>query len=119
MQSNTQIWNNWELIAIKYLQKKDYLMLETNFKFGRFWEVDLITKKNWITIFIEVKYRNSTKYWIPEESITKRKLSKCKKTIDYYCKKNNIDFEKIRFDAITILKWETSYKITHYKNIEI
>jgi hypothetical protein len=33
--------------------------------------------------------------------------------------KNNIDFEKIRFDVITILKKEKSYKITHYKNVEI
>ena len=119
MNSNTKTWNNWELIAIKYLQKHNYKILDTNFKFGRFWEIDLISELNWITIFTEVKYRNNTNYWIPEESITKSKLSKCKKTIEYYCKKNNIDFEKIRFDAITILKWDSSYKITHYKNIEI
>jgi len=119
MTSNTQIWNNWELIAIKYLQNNNYKILDSNFKFGRFWEIDIIAEIDWITVFIEVKYRNSEKFWIPEESITKYKLSKCKKTVDYYCKKNRIDFEKIRFDAITILKWEKSYKITHYKNIEI
>lgn len=120
MQTSTKkTWDKWELIAIKYLQKNWYTILDTNFKFGRFWEVDLIAKKDDLTVFIEVKYRNSDKFWIPEESITKNKLSKCMKTIDYYCKKNNIDFEKIRFDVITILKLETSYKISHYKNIEI
>lgn len=117
--SNTQIWNSGEVIAIKYLQKHEYSILETNFKFWRFWEIDIIAKKDWITVFVEVKYRNNTSYWEPEESITKYKLSKCKKTVDYYCKKNKTDFENIRFDAITILKWKTSYKITHYKNIEI
>lgn len=117
--SNTKKWNKWEIVAIKYLQKNWYKMLDTNFKFGRFWEIDLIAEKEWISIFIEVKYRNNTNFWIPEESITKSKLSKCLKTVDYYCKKNKIDFEKIRFDIITILKWESSYKISHYKNIEI
>jgi len=119
MISNTQIWNNWEVIAIKYLQNHEYKILDTNFKFWRFWEIDIIALKNWITVFIEVKYRNSTKFWIPEESITKYKLSKCKKTVDYYCKKNKIDFDNIRFDAITIIRQEKSHRITHYKNIEI
>jgi len=119
MVSNTQIWNIGELIAIKYLQKHDYLMLETNFKFWRFGEIDIIAKKGNITVFIEVKYRNNISYWIPEESLTKYKLSKCKKTVEYYCKKNRIDFEYIRFDVITILKQEKSHKITHYRNIEV
>lgn len=117
--SNKHIWDLWEVIAIKYLQKNGYTILDTNFKFWRFWEIDVITKKDDLTIFIEIKYRNNTNYWIPEESITKYKLSKCKKTIEYYCKKYNINFWKIRFDAITILKKEKSYKLTHYRNIEI
>ncbi len=119
MASKTQIWNTWELIAIKYLQKNNFKILDTNFKFSTFWEIDIISQKEELTIFIEVKYRSSKAYWTPEESLTKYKLSKCKKTIQYYCKKNKIDFEKIRFDAITILKWEKSYKIKHYKNLEI
>ena len=118
-QSNTEIWNIWELIAIKYLQKHNYEILDTNFKFGRFWEIDIIAKKDSKIIFIEVKYRNNLAYWLPEEAITKYKLSKCKKTIDFYLAKNQYDFENIRFDAITILKKEKSYKITHYRNIEI
>lgn len=118
-QSTKKTWDNWEIVAIKYLQKNWYTILDTNFKFWRFWEIDIITALNDLTIFFEIKFRQSVTYWIPEESITKYKLSKCKKTIDYYCKKNNIDFEKIRFDAITIIKWQTSYNLKHYKNIEI
>ena len=119
MNTSKKIWDSWELIAIKYLQKNDYKLLDINFKFWRFWEIDLVVFKDGITVFIEVKYRSNTNFWLPEEAINKYKLSKCTKTIDYYCKKNNIDFEKIRFDAITILKWKESYRITHYKNIEI
>ncbi len=117
--STTKTWNIWELIAIKYLKDKWYKLLITNFKFGRAGEVDLIMQKDWLTVFFEVKYRNNLKFWTPEESITSYKLRKCKKTIDFYCVKNNIDFEKIRFNVITILKQEKTYRVIHYKNIEI
>ena len=119
MNSTKNIWDRGELIAIKYLQKHWYKIKDTNFKFWRFWEVDIICESNWLTCFIEVKYRNNTRYWIPEESITKPKLFKFRKTIEYYSLKNNLNFEKIRFDVITILKWEISYKLKHYKNLEI
>ena len=117
--STKQTWDKWEVIAIKYLQKNDYSIKDTNFKFGRFWEIDLIANIDNLTVFIEVKYRNNTNYWIPEEAITANKLRKCKKTVEYYVVKNKLDFEMIRFDVITILKWKSSYKVKHYKNIAI
>lgn len=120
MQDSTKkIWDTWEIIAIKYLQKNWYSIIDTNFKFWRFWEIDIIASLDDITVFFEVKYRQSIIYWIPEESLTKYKLSKCRKTVEYYCKKNKINFEKIRFDAITIIKNETTYNVKHYRNIEI
>lgn len=119
MDSTKWKWDKWELVAIKYLQKNNYKIISTNFRFGRFWEIDIIAELDWITIFIEVKYRSNNKFWLPEESITKSKLHKCKKTIDYFVVKNNLSFEKIRFDVIAIDKKITSYELRHYKNIEI
>lgn len=112
-------WDIGELIAIKYLKEKLYNIIDTNFKFSRFWEIDIICSLEDLTIFIEVKYRTSKTFWEIEESITKNKLKKLKKTVEYYCVTHNINFEKIRFDVITILKQEKSYKLKHYKNIEI
>jgi putative endonuclease len=119
MQTTKQKWDIWELIAIKYLQKNWYKIIDTNFKFGRFWEIDIVCEKEGITCFVEVKYRNNLYFWEPEEAITKSKLHKFKKTIDYYVVTHRLDFEKIRFDVITILKWKESYKVKHYKNLEI
>jgi len=117
--STTKTWDQGELIAIRYLQKHGFKIKQTNFKFGRFWEVDIVATKNNLTIFIEVKYKNSLKFWAPEEAIIKSKLRKCKKTVEYYCVKNKVNLEEIRFDVITILKGREAYRITHYKNIEI
>jgi len=63
MQTTKKTGDEWELIAIKYLQDKWYKLLDTNYKFGRFWEVDLIVKKDDLTVFIEVKYRSNDNFW--------------------------------------------------------
>jgi putative endonuclease len=117
--STKKIGDMGEVIAIKYLQGKWYTIETTNFKFGRFWEVDIIAKKDWITIFVEVKYRVWKRFWTPEEAITKPKLRKFRRTIDFYCAKNNVDFEMIRFDVIAIIKKATCHQVTHYRNVEI
>ena len=66
MISNKKTGDIWEIVAIKYLQKNGYSILDTNFKFGRFGEIDVIAKKDDITVFIEIKYRLSTSFGSPE-----------------------------------------------------
>lgn len=114
-----KIWNKWELLAIEYLKRNNFDIIDINFKFSNFWEIDIICKKEDLTIFIEVKYRTSNKYWTWEDALTKTKLKKLEKTIYCYCLKNNIDFSFIRFDAIIIDKLEKSYKLKHYKNLAL
>lgn len=109
-------WDKAEILAIEYLKNNSYKLLETNFKFSIFWELDLICEKDDLIVFIEVKYRSSDKFGTWEESITKNKLFKLQKTIEYRCVWHHINFEKIRFDVISITKGEKSYKLVHYKN---
>ena len=108
-----------EVLAIEYLQKKGYHIRDTNFKFWRFWEIDLIAELWGRVSFIEVKYRSHLGYWFPEEAIIPKKLHKCLRTMQYYCVKHKISFQNIQFDVLTFLKWETGHRVTHYKNIEI
>ncbi len=117
MDTNKKIWDKWEILAIEYLQRNWYKILTTNYKFWRFGEVDIICHKDDLTIFVEVKLRNNTHFWIAEESLTKPKLKKIEKTIYSFCFKHNVDYEKIRFDVIAIQKQETSYRLSHYRNI--
>lgn len=108
-----------EVTAIRYLQKHKYSIKTTNFKYGRFWEIDIIAQKDNMTYFIEVKYRQNLRFGYPEESISKQKMHKCIRTIEYYCLKNRLSLEHIQFDVISILKTLKNFKITHYKNLEI
>lgn len=108
-----------EVIAIKYLQKNDYTIKDTNYKFGRFWEIDIIAELRWRYYFIEVKYRSHLWYGYPEEAIIPKKLYKCLKTMEFYCKKHDIELDEIQFDVIAIIRQQISHRVTHYKNIEI
>ena len=119
MQTTKQKGDLWEVMAIKFLQKHGYKIIDSNYKFGRFWEIDVIAEKTGIYFFIEVKYRSNEKFWTAEESITKSKLFKLEKSIYSYCMKNKIDLENIKFNVITITKGNSSYRIKHYKNIDL
>lgn len=110
-----KIWDLGEIIAINYLKNKWYQILETNFKFGIIWEIDIVTKLRDLYVFVEVKYRKNDRFWTWEESINFSKRQKIKKTLNYYCLTKHIDLEKARFDVITIL-WE---EINHYESVEL
>lgn len=112
-------WDQGEIIAIRYLQSHDYQIRDTNFVFWRFWEVDIIAEKWGRYYFFEVKFRKNQKFGLPEESIISSKLRKCLKTVEYYCVKHQVSMENIQFDVITILQQKDSYRVTHYKNIEL
>jgi putative endonuclease len=114
-----QTWDSGEVIAIRYLQKHNFCVRDTNFRFGRFGEIDVIAEKSGRVHFIEVKYRRSLKYGSPEEAVIPSKLRKCQRTLEYYCKKYRINPENIQFDVIAILKGSESYRVTHYRNISL
>ncbi len=117
--SNIQKGKYGEEIAAKYLTNNGYKIVQTNYKFSRYGEIDIIALDRDSTLcFIEVKTRTNNKFGAPLEAITKNKLLKIFSCIKNYTKNVNFRYEKCRIDAIAIeLKDEP--KITHIKNIEL
>jgi len=106
-----------ELTAVSYIQKLGYKILERNFR-SKFGEIDIVAKDGKQLVFIEVKKRASAKYGRPEEAITKRKLGKIIKTINYFllCRKTNVLRDNIRIDVIAILGCG-DISLKHIKNV--
>ena len=90
-----------EELARYYLSKKGYHILEQNYQV-RFGEIDIIAEKNNCICFIEVKCRQSQKYGLPEESITRYKMNKIIKVAQLYIKQKHIEDKLFRFDVITV-----------------
>lgn len=107
-----------ENMAVEYLEKKGYLLLQKNFCIPG-GEIDVIMQKNEILVFIEVKMRQQGKFGSPEESITPQKLRFLKRSVEKYCMKKNISLYDIdfRMDVIAIEKtMQNTTIIRHYKN---
>lgn len=113
--SNISTGKKGEELAIEFLIKKGYKIIETNKRFSRFCEIDIIAKDKETYVFCEVKTRKTTVCGSPLEAITKTKYQNIKKGIFFYLQENN-QCKKFRIDAISIVL-EPKIEIVHLKNI--
>jgi len=91
-----------EKYAVKLLEGRGYKIIETNFK--RPWgEIDIIAVKDDILVFVEVKTRKSTKFGLPEEAVTPRKIAKIKRVGALYQNLHSELPKKARVDVVSIL----------------
>ena len=113
--TNISIGKNGEEIAQKYLIKQGYEILETNRRFSRFCEIDIIAKDKNTLVFVEVKTRKTAICGNPLEAITKTKYEHIKHGLFTYLKENP-RYKKFRIDAVSIIL-QPELKIEHLKNI--
>lgn len=105
-----------ELLAQEYLKKQGYEIIETNKRFSRFCEIDIIAKNKDTLVFIEVKTRSSDFCGSPFEAITKTKYENIKTGLFNYLNETKIKYKNFRIDAISIIL-SPEIKINHLKNI--
>lgn len=105
-----------EEIAIYYLNKKGYKILEKNF-LCRQGEIDVIALDDNYIIFIEIKSRTNTEFGLPSESVTKKKIKKILKAASYYLYIRNLENLDVRIDAIEVYIKQEKYYINHIKQI--
>lgn len=88
-----------EDLAVSYLEKHGYRIIERNATFlGG--ELDIICTKDDFWRFVEVKYRESTVFGYPEDSMTPKKIKTLLRAIEMYCLKKNIDYARTRLDFL-------------------
>lgn len=100
-----------EEVAALFLERKDYLILERNYRFGRN-EIDIIASFKSQIVFVEVKTRNSNALGEPYRAVTKNKQKQIIKVANHYLVENNIE-EEARLDVISIILNKKVEKIEH------
>ena len=103
-----------EQLAVDYLFRNGYVILERNFIYDKA-EVDTIAQKDHKVIIVEVKTRNSAFFGDPQDFVSKAKIKLLVKAANEYIVSNNIDLEA-RFDIIAILKNKNIEQIEHFEN---
>ncbi|RRJ94033.1 YraN family protein [Flavobacterium macacae] len=111
MAEHNELGKLGEELAVEYLQKEGYEILETNWVFQKA-EIDIIAKKGEIVAVIEVKTRSSIDFGLPQDFVNPKKIQLLVKAINEYIISNDLDAE-VRFDIISIQKIEKNFKIEH------
>ena len=118
MMNNRQKGAAGEKIAREYLEKSGYKILNTNFHYSKYSEVDIIEKEKNTIVFVEVKTRSTTNYGHPFESINPKKLEHIYAAALYYLQQTKEQHKNFRIDVISVLTPENP-KIEHLKNVWI
>lgn len=90
-----------EQIAIEFLEQQGYRILERNYteKSG---EIDIISQKNNVIVFVEVKRRTGAKFGNGLESVTPDKIRRIIKTAELYLLRKRMSDCCCRFDILIV-----------------
>ena len=85
--------------AISFLTDLDFIIVETNFYAKKLGEIDIIAIKGNVYHFCEVK--SAQNFELAVQNLTKSKLSKIKRSVDYYLQIKKLDVA-FCIDAIVV-----------------
>ncbi len=100
-----------EELAVEYLQKEGYTILETNWIFQKA-EIDILAQKDNTLTVVEVKTRSSIDFGLPQDFVKPKKIQLLVKAVNAYVTENDLDVD-VRFDIIAITKNSQDFVIEH------
>ena len=107
-----------EDIAVDYLKKKGYKIIERNFR-KKYEEIDIVALSDSTLVFVEVKTRTSNSYGSPFEGISKFKVQHLVRLAQFYKMTHKNLPEDMRIDAVGVqLTFDNKLEnIEHLENI--
>jgi len=114
MALHNEIGKIGEEIALKFLKKAEYEVLELNWRFRKL-EIDIIAKDGNVLVVIEVKTRKSDVFGTPDVFVDRKKQRFLIKAINEYVNQKQLENE-IRFDIVSILYDNNQEKVEHIKD---
>ena len=114
MAEHNELGKLGEELAVEFLRKDGYEILETNWTFQKA-EIDIIAQKENTLAVVEVKTRSSLEFGLPQDFVKPKKIQLLVKAINEYVVSKNLDIE-VRFDIIAVHKEDKSYAIEHLKD---
>ncbi|MCL2630367.1 MAG: YraN family protein [Firmicutes bacterium] len=90
----------YEHNACEYLKENGYKILDRNVNYQGKGELDIVAIQGTTLVIVEVKYRSSTDFGHPIESLTRPKVQKILKATELYIAETEYKYKDIRFDII-------------------
>ena len=114
MAQHNELGKKGEQLAVDFLLKNGYEIVERNYRFDKA-EVDIIAKQKDILAIIEVKTRSSVDFGNPQDFVKPKQIQRLVKAVDEYVTVNDLDVE-VRFYIIAIVKETNTFNIEHLEN---
>lgn len=115
MHSRQQFGRWGERVAIRYLRRKGFIILDRNV-FTPYGELDVVALDGRELVFIEVKTRRTENFGLPEDSITRYKMEHLWNALLYHCE--TLRWKgTFRLDVISIVHQGTHPRIRHLQNV--
>ena len=111
MAEHYELGKKGEQLAIDYLIKQGYKIVERNWRFQKA-EIDIIARKEETLISVEVKTRSTNNFGNPQDFVNPKKIKLMVLAMNEYVLKKDLDVE-VRFDIMAITKNKRSFDIEH------
>lgn len=114
MAEHNELGKLGEQLAVDYLQKNGFEILETNWTFQKA-EIDIIAQKENILAVVEVKTRSSIEFGLPQDFVKPAKIQLLVKAINEYVVSKDLNLN-VRFDIIAVYKEGKTFNIEHLED---
>ena len=114
MAEHNELGKLGEELAVEFLQKNGYKILETNWTFQKA-EIDIIAKKGNILAIVEVKTRSSLDFGLPQDAVKPKKIQLLVKAVNEYVVSKDLEMD-VRFDIIALHKDGKKFVIEHLED---
>ena len=114
MAEQNELGKKGKELAVDFLQKNGYEILETNWTFQKA-EIDVIAQKEEVLAIVEVKTRSSIDFGLPQDFVKPKKIQLLVKAVNEYVTQNDLDVS-VRFDIIAIQKNGNEFIIEHLED---
>jgi putative endonuclease len=111
MAEHNELGKLGEEMAVEFLKKDGYTILQTNYTFQKA-EIDILAQKENTLAVVEVKTRSSLDFGLPQDFVKPKKIQLLVKAVDSFINERDLDIE-VRFDIIAINKEGNSFVIEH------
>lgn len=114
MAEHNELGKKGEQLAINFLVKKGYAILDKNWRYQKA-EVDIIAQKKDTLAVVEVKTRSSIDFGNPQDFVNPKKIKLLVSAIDEYIISKDLDVN-VRFDIIAIVREGNNFTIEHLED---
>ncbi|MBT8305156.1 MAG: YraN family protein [Bacteroidia bacterium] len=114
MAGHNELGKKGEQLAVNFLMKNGYDIIERNYRFDKA-EVDIIAQIKDTLAIVEVKTRSTIDFGNPQDFVKPKQIKNLVKAVDEYVIVNELDVE-VRFDIIAIVKNGKQFEIEHLED---